>query len=176
MYWLSVSKLAEDLREGRVDQKEQFKYYLATFILWNIFVQLFFYFGGPYFPIDRLIPVGLSLIVTVLGIVYCYGTNKIGDDKDFIARMICLGWPIGVWILVYSLSLVLMMIIITVVFPSEARPTLTVALGEDLRWGLWFPTLAYFGRISGYLSRIGGVEKPIGIGEAFSISIRGLRK
>ena len=42
MYWLSVSKLAEDLREGRVDQKEQFKYYLATFILWNIFVQLFF--------------------------------------------------------------------------------------------------------------------------------------
>ncbi len=31
MYWLNVSKLAEDLREGRVDERERFKYYLATF-------------------------------------------------------------------------------------------------------------------------------------------------
>jgi hypothetical protein len=29
MYWWNVSKLAEDLREGRVEEKERFKYYFA---------------------------------------------------------------------------------------------------------------------------------------------------
>ncbi len=32
MHWWNISKLAEDLREGRVDEKERFRYFLPSFI------------------------------------------------------------------------------------------------------------------------------------------------
>jgi hypothetical protein len=99
MYWWNVSKLAEDLREGRVDEKERFKYFLATFVAWNIVVQLFIYSGVP-FSIGAFISAAINLIVAGFGIVLCYRANKSGDDTDFIGRMICLGWPIGVRLVV----------------------------------------------------------------------------
>lgn len=127
----------------------------------------------PIFPIDRLIPVGLNLAFTVIGAVYCYAINKIGDNKDFIARMICLGWPIGIRAMMITfLPWVLIAIILTVVFPSEGRPTFLVTVGWFLRWWLFMCILAYFGGISDYLRRIAGAEKALGIGEAFSIAIR----
>lgn len=96
MYWLRVGKLAEDLREGRVTEKERFKYYLATFIAYGVAVQLFIYLGGP-FDVDRLISAAVNLTAAVTGIFFCYRINRSGDDSDFIPRMICLGWPVGVW-------------------------------------------------------------------------------
>jgi hypothetical protein len=91
MYWFSVSKLAEDLHEGRVDEQERLKYYLGTFVAWNLSTQLFLYYGGP-FETERLGSVALSIAVTIVGILSCYGANKCGDNTDFIGRMICLGW------------------------------------------------------------------------------------
>lgn len=99
MYWWNVSKLAEDLRDGRVDEKERFKYFLATFIAWNTVVQLFIYSGVP-FSIGAFISTAVNLTVAVIGIVLCYRANESGDDADFIGRMICLGWPIGVRLVV----------------------------------------------------------------------------
>lgn len=175
MYWLRGAKLTEDLREGRVDQKEQFKYCLATFVVWNVIAQVFFYFGGPYFPIRRLIPVGLNLAVTIMGIVYCYAVNKMGDNKDFILRLFCLGWPIGMQILTHSLFLGLTMIGITVLFPSEERSAL-VAIGWMLRWLLFMAILHYFTSISIRLKQVAGAEKMPGIGEAFHITFGAPRK
>lgn len=95
MYWWKAGKLAEDLREGRVTEKERFKYYLATFIAYGVAAQLFFYLGGPS-EVDRLISAVANLTAAALGIVLCYRRNKSGDHSDFIPRMICLGWPASV--------------------------------------------------------------------------------
>ncbi len=70
MYWLNVSKLAEDLREGRVDAKEQFKYYLATFVALSIVLPVFFYSVQP-ISIDDLICLLVSAIIGVAGIILC---------------------------------------------------------------------------------------------------------
>lgn len=32
MYWWNMSKLADDLREGKLTEDERLKYYLATFL------------------------------------------------------------------------------------------------------------------------------------------------
>jgi hypothetical protein len=45
MYWWKTSKLVEDLREGRVDEKERFKYFMATLVAWNVAAQAFLYSG-----------------------------------------------------------------------------------------------------------------------------------
>ncbi|HTY21555.1 MAG TPA: hypothetical protein VMC85_00370 [Desulfomonilaceae bacterium] len=65
MYWWNASKLAEDLREGRVAEKERFKYFLATFVAWSIVVQLFFFAGGT-FSIDGLISSAIILAAMVI--------------------------------------------------------------------------------------------------------------
>jgi hypothetical protein len=109
MYWWNVSKLAEDLREGRVDEKERFKYFLATFIAWNILVVLFIYSGGP-FDADRLISAAVFLTIAIIGIILCYRVNKNGDNADFIGRMICLGWPASVQLAAALSGLILTMV------------------------------------------------------------------
>ncbi len=92
---MRVSRLAEDLRQGRVNEKERFKYFLATFLAGSIIVQLFIY-SGILFSIDSLISAAVNVTVAAIGIILCYKINKSGDNTDFIGRTICLGWPIGV--------------------------------------------------------------------------------
>jgi hypothetical protein len=65
MYWLRAGKLAEDFREGRVDEKERLKYYIATFIALNVTVQLFIYNGGG-FGINDLIEAAVGIRKNIL--------------------------------------------------------------------------------------------------------------
>lgn len=97
MYWLNTSKLTEDLREGRVDEKERCKYFLATFIGWSV-AGLLFLHSGRTFSTDGLISIGVILAIAIVGIILCYRVNKSGDNIDFIPRMICLGWQSGLWL------------------------------------------------------------------------------
>lgn len=151
MYWLNMRKLAVDLREGRVDEKERFKYYLATFIAWNLIVQVFFHFGGP-FHLERLIPAALNLSVTILGIFVCYSINKKGDNKDFIGRMICLGWPIGMWVIIGSVSLFLFMLV--AFLPLGGGNPYSLVIGRLLRWNLWIFIFQYYIGLSGFLIEV----------------------
>ena len=95
MYWWNASKLADDLREGRVDEKERFKYFLGTIVLWIWASQLIFHFGSP-FKIGYLIASAVNLILVIVGIALCYRANSRRDNKDFISRMVCLALPIGI--------------------------------------------------------------------------------
>jgi ABC-type multidrug transport system fused ATPase/permease subunit len=99
MYWWNVSKLAEDFQQDRVDEKERFKYCLATFVLWTALIELAYYSGGTLKLLNFMDSVA-TMAITIIGIILCYRANKSGDNMDFIGRMICLGWPISVKILV----------------------------------------------------------------------------
>lgn len=94
MYWWYACKLAEDLREGRVDEKERFKYFLATFIVWISAVQFIPSPGGAS-GTESWVSAAVNVTAAFIGISLCYMVNKRGDNRDFIARMICLGWPVG---------------------------------------------------------------------------------
>jgi uncharacterized membrane-anchored protein YitT (DUF2179 family) len=146
MYWWNASKLAEDLREGRVDEKQRFNYFLATFIALTLVVHVFSHYGAL-FPGERLIPVALNLIFTVIGISLCYRANKSGDNKDFIARIICLGWPSGIRTMVLVLALALL-----VVATFSMETTIPNAIGRSL-WFSWVLIWLYYSMVSMYISR-----------------------
>lgn len=103
MYWWNVSKLAEDLREGRVEKKECWKYLLADLVLWSLIVRLITYSGGPFLPELPEPPEAILVWVIVAcaaiyGIVIvCLVANERGDNADFTASMICLALPAGVF-------------------------------------------------------------------------------
>jgi hypothetical protein len=94
MYWWNVSKLAEDFQQDRVNEKERFKYYLATSIVAGGVSQLVWFLGWAK-PL-HLITAAVILPVTIIGIALRYRANRGNDNADFIARMVCLSWPIGI--------------------------------------------------------------------------------
>ncbi len=148
MYWWNMAKLAEDLREGRVTEKEKLKYLLATFVAWNLIVDLFLYFGGP-FGVKNVIPLAVNGIMTVWGILACYRINKQRDGRDFISRMICLGWPSGIRSTVIVLAVVVILIVALSPLPRETP--LTEALEGFPRWFSWAFISQYYGMIYVYL-------------------------
>jgi hypothetical protein len=138
MYWWNVSKLAADLREGRVDERQRFNYYLATFIAWNLAAQLFFLHGDATFSIERLITVTVILAFSAIGIILCYRVNKKGDDTDFIARMICLGWPIGIQFAVMLSAFALAGGVAISLGEASLGRSFLSAFSDQIR-GLWRP-------------------------------------
>jgi hypothetical protein len=121
MYWWNASKLAADFREGRVDEKERFKYYLATVVAWNILVQTVFRYGVVYWG-AHLLCAGLILIINVAGIVLCFRANQRGDNVDFIPRMICLGWPVGIRLAVIFGAFTLVIVFVDSLPAKPAAP------------------------------------------------------
>jgi hypothetical protein len=103
MYWWNVSKLAEDFQQDRVDEKERFNYYLATSIVAGSISQLVSFFGWA--KVLHLITAAMILLIALIGIIFCHKANKRGDDADFVARMVCLSWPVGVKVLLLLLAL-----------------------------------------------------------------------
>jgi hypothetical protein len=99
MYWWNVSQLAEDLREGRVEEKERFKYYIAFIVLDGVVVELARYYPKT-FNMMQVISSAAVVIIAVAGTILCYRANRSGDNTDFIGRVICLSWPIGIKLLV----------------------------------------------------------------------------
>jgi hypothetical protein len=94
MYWWNVAQLGEDLREGRVEEKERFKYYIAYFVLGDVLRRLASYFPET-FNMVTLISNAAGVMIVATGTILCYWANRSGDNTDFIGRMVCLGWPIG---------------------------------------------------------------------------------
>ena len=75
--------------------------FLATFVAWSVVVHALLFSSKIPFSIGALIFPTINLAAIVLGIILCYRVNRSGDNSDFIGRMVCLGWPIGIWYAVF---------------------------------------------------------------------------
>lgn len=149
MYFWNVSKLAEELQEGKVDEKERLKYFLATFVFWVLGAQLFVYYGGS-FGLMRLIPVVANVTAGALGIYDCYGANRGGDNKDFIGRIVCLGWPCAVKTVAFLI--VSFLIVLVVSSTLECETTMVEAFGRWFRWSLFVVIWIYFAMVKIYIA------------------------
>ena len=99
MYWLRIAPLADDLREGKVPEGDKLGYVLGTAIIPLIV-------GRPSI-IPRLgtmpgkISAVVLVLVTVLGTIACFRTNRRGDGRNFIERFVSLGFPATLrWLLI----------------------------------------------------------------------------
>ncbi|HOY22193.1 MAG TPA: hypothetical protein PK002_03520 [Cellvibrio sp.] len=95
MYIWNVNALIEELKEGKLSQKEQFKYAIAYSVLMLLASDPLLHAGQEYSYIDSIQSL-LLLVVSVLGMYFCYCANKKADDKDFLLRFFTIGLPITV--------------------------------------------------------------------------------
>ena len=99
MYFWKVNNLVEDFKSGKVSQKEEFKYMLLFSVLMIFTSDPLFYVGSSYNIYDSVSTI-LMLAASVWGVYYCYKINSAGDNKDFIVRVMCIGLPVGIRVLV----------------------------------------------------------------------------
>jgi hypothetical protein len=127
MYFWNITALKEDLIADSVTERNRLGYFL-----WS---------GGMYvlgaFPLgdanmwDRLDWVGM-LIVFVFGSLYAYRCNALGDGRDFLTRIIALGWVFGVR---FTVSIVIPVVIAAFVIEE-------IAMGEVAETTTPFQTAA----------------------------------
>jgi len=48
----------------------------------------------------RMITDLMSILISAVGLIVCYRTNRRGDDKEFIERVMCIGFPITVFAMI----------------------------------------------------------------------------
>lgn len=146
MYIWKTQKLAVELAKGSVGQTEQLKYFLATSVLF-VFATTRYGDASEAAFFDLL----AAIIITVGGIVYCYKNNSRGDSKDFILRMVCLGWPITVKLITIILASTLVLGVVL----AELSPDFGDQLFEnDYIWSvfIFLATAIYYWRLSVHLS------------------------
>ncbi|MCF6226724.1 MAG: hypothetical protein L3J22_10560 [Xanthomonadales bacterium] len=98
MYLWKVDLLVEDFKSGKVSQKEEFKYMLLFTIAMAFASDPVMYIGSSYNYYDT-IGSALMLGISIFGVYYCYKINSSGDNRDFIARIMCIGLPVMIRVL-----------------------------------------------------------------------------
>jgi len=93
MYFWKVDDLVKDFKSGNVSQKEELKYLVVFTVAMTIFTDPFMYLDISYNFNDTLITT-FVLIISVYGLNACYKINALGDDKDYMVRMMCIGLPV----------------------------------------------------------------------------------
>ena len=93
MYFWNVNNLINDFKDGNVTDKESVKYFILLGLMSTIVDSPVFTMNMEYSVLDTISTI-VSVLAYVLGTYYIYRINKKGDNKDFIARYICLSLPI----------------------------------------------------------------------------------
>ena len=107
MYLWKVDNLVEDFKSGKVSQKEEFKYMLLFTVLIIFSSDPLLYIDSSYNTYDFVSSL-LWLASSVWGIYYCYKINSEGDNKDFIIRVMCIGLPVAIRVLVFLIPIILL--------------------------------------------------------------------
>jgi hypothetical protein len=108
MYWWNVDALAADLKDNNVSDLSQLKYLLAWLILQIVSYAPNYIEGHPAQPLLRaMFLLCLQLVLILGGTIVCWRANLRGDNHNFLARFICITWPISVRVFSYFTAVVM---------------------------------------------------------------------
>lgn len=130
MYLWNINVLVEKLKTGTLSQKKAYLFYLLTpalsigtsiffslLLFSHQFIEEFFtnflQFKDANIALYNWIGFASGIITTMitgLGLLLCYLTNKQGDNKQFTKRMACLSFPINFHLTVYILAFITVLI------------------------------------------------------------------
>jgi len=95
MYFWKINDLVEDVKNKKLEQKDQLKYVIAFSIIMIFSSDPMMTVGLQYSTLDSVSTV-LTLVIALIGIYWCYQENQKADDQDFILRFFTVGLPVAV--------------------------------------------------------------------------------
>lgn len=102
--------LAKRLRKGQVSEKEKAIYFFIFYFIFFLYVALPSIIGYDcnLSLLEReliqkadILDSIISISTALIGLYVCCHTNRKGDNKSFIERIVCLSFPIGIRMIVY---------------------------------------------------------------------------
>ena len=91
-------KLARQIRDGQLTERQQFPYFIALMLYVGVLGSAHYvaYASDPPQPLTIYEPyLDVSwLVASLLSLLLCYRVNERGDGRAFIARYVCLGFPV----------------------------------------------------------------------------------
>lgn len=100
-------ELAEKLGRGELTETEKFYYYLASLGIILVFYDnysLYEIYMNESSRISHYTGPVIHAVLSVAAAIIAFRLNASGDNKDFIARMICLGVPLWIQARLLSIS------------------------------------------------------------------------
>ena len=107
MYFWKTNKLVEDFNNGNVSQKDTMKYLLVISLF-----SLFLSFLSDCFPAEELsnkestylyVEYLFIVLITIVGIYFCYKKNEKIDSSNFIERFVCFSLSAGIKSAIFTL-------------------------------------------------------------------------
>jgi len=152
MYLWKVDSLVADFKSDSVSQKEELKYMILSTIMMLFISDPLFHIDSPYTIYDAVSSI-LLLAISVCGTYCCYKINAAGDNKDLIARLMCIGLPAVIRVLVIALPILILLGIIVGILSAgswmeEPRAEAHAAPALELAWTVLVGGTYYF-----YLAR-----------------------
>lgn len=101
MYFWKTKILATQIKETNISEEEQKNYYIATSVLATAFMYIAIAGGTPNLK-ATLTECVLLIIVTIFGINITFKTNQGNDGSNYISRVVMLGLPILIKIIIFG--------------------------------------------------------------------------
>lgn len=118
MYIWSFKKLTNDFIDNKVSEKEKFKYFFTLTVL-ELLVMGSLGFSHQEINFVNTLGFLIMSVVYLVAFAIIYRKNKIGDNKNFIERYICLSLPTLVQANFYCLILAIVVGVLGGIFVGE---------------------------------------------------------
>ena len=115
MYLWKVDSLVDDFRSGNVSQKEEFKYMLLLTVFMCLACDPILYIDYSYNMYDAIVTCS-TIIITIFGLYYCFKINSSGDNKDYLVRVVCIGLPVIIRVIVFFIPIIFIGVFIELFF------------------------------------------------------------
>ncbi|GGB04684.1 hypothetical protein GCM10011491_35970 [Brucella endophytica] len=102
MNFINDRELARRFKSDSVPSKERFWYYFIYTVVLSatlssyIITEFYEYDPNHWHYLTDI----AAVLINMIGISICYRTNKAGDDKEFIERIVCIGFPVLVQVII----------------------------------------------------------------------------
>ena len=120
MYLWNTRALAKELKEETVSQSQRFKYFLVFTMLYTTILVVGHYVDRYDITPESVTNSVLTLLVTLIGTIWCYRANGGRNGHEFIDRSICLGLPIGIRLIVVMIFILILYFIVGSIIYGEA--------------------------------------------------------
>jgi hypothetical protein len=122
MYFWKIDKLNEELIAGELKESNAFKYLFAMTVLYTLgTIQ---YVNPNYY--DYLIG-GISLLITIVGMIYIYNCNGGSNGKRIIERYISIGWVVLIrFLILFCIPAIVALVVLEEVLAFELPEESTI--------------------------------------------------
>ncbi|PRD45254.1 hypothetical protein C5748_03330 [Phyllobacterium phragmitis] len=142
MNFINDRELALRFKNNAVHSNERFLYFIIYMTISTLFSGYILgstLYADPINKFDVLSDI-INVIIIIAGTTICYRTNRAGDDREFIERMMCIGFPAAIrsFIILFIFIILYLIFIGSIERERTSEEYSLYAIPPVIAYGLYF--------------------------------------